>query len=74
MRIRAPGRSVYRQAIPIAADAARGTVARVAGPATPGVSESTGSGNVLLMFPDASLVQSLKYERVRIARHSLEAS
>ena len=28
MRIRAPGRSVYRQAIPIAADAARGTVAR----------------------------------------------
>ena len=30
--------------------------------------------NVLLMFPDASLMHSLKYERVRIARHSLEAS
>ena len=73
MRIRAPGRSVYRQAIPIAADAARGTVGASRDRRRPAYRSQRGR-NVLLMFPDASLMQSLKYERVRIARHSLEAS
>ena len=72
MRIRAPGRSVYRQ-VSLSRSADRGGRGGTGDRRRPAYRSQRGR-NVLLMFPDASLMHSLKYERVRIARHSLEAS